>query len=619
MATFNQKDIASTLQPSKPNLQFDLQLLQAKESLYKANKKKVSELYGSILDSDVTRTDSQEKKDEFFKQISSDIKLLGSVDFSLDSNVDEAKNMFKSIYTNKHVLKDMVWTENFKNQLQAGQNLKGCIDPKKCNGQWWEEGDKYMAYKKQEFINASKGDMLNFSDVEYVPYIDITAKGLNIAKEKKISVKKDKVVGNYIVTTTNGVNGISAYTALFGASIGSDPSVKAMYKAKSYVDRMDGVYSLMQNGEAASFEEAQVKFYETKSDELDQKLQEKADVLNVERDYLKEKVDEYETAYKNGKLKENTPEWEKALEVKELYANSLRIEEYFDLADNAKLNMNRQSNLNFLNESYDTRAGINLMFDDITKVASAISNASEETELTESKFALEKMKFNNDVSLEQTKLANKKNYALWKKENNITDGDGDGDGTGTTPAKEEKSKNDRAAVANKADRAKGLVSSFNMNDEIKKQYKDIVGSELPANTKGFQAGSPEVTAYKKAVKGARIELIKLKRDANDVIINSKKRTMPLPYPEAVTQSQLSTPDLLSEEQKNQVDIWMEDSGLLDSHGAPIGKIGKNFIGSLKDGSLNKYLSEDLTIYGLWKIYKKNGDLQDVKDHLGLGE
>ena len=62
MATFNQKDIASTLQPSKPNLQFDLQLLQAKESLYKANKKKVSELYGSILDSDVTRTDSQEKK-----------------------------------------------------------------------------------------------------------------------------------------------------------------------------------------------------------------------------------------------------------------------------------------------------------------------------------------------------------------------------------------------------------------------------------------------------------------------------------------------------------------------------------------------------------------------------
>ena len=561
----------------------------------------------------------KKKKDEFFKQISSDIKLLGSVDFSLDSNVDEAKNMFKSIYTNKQVLKDMVWTENFKNQLQAGQNLKGCIDPKKCNGQWWEEGDKYMAYKKQEFINASKGDMLNFSDVEYVPYIDVTAKGLNIAKEKKISVKKDKVVGNYIVTTTNGVNGISAYTALFGASIGSDPSVKAMYKAKSYVDRMDGVYSLMQNGEAASFEEAQVKFYETKSDELDQKLQEKADVLNVERDYLKEKVDEYETAYKNGKLKENTPEWEKALEVKELYANSLRIEEYFDLADNAKLNMNRQSNLNFLNESYDTRAGVNLMFDDITKVASAISNASEETELTESKFALEKMKFNNDVSLEQTKLANKKNYALWKKENNITDSDGDGDGTGTTPAKEEKSKNDKAVVANKADAAKNLVSSFNMNDEIKKQYKTIAGTELPATTSGFQAGSPEVKNYKKAVKAARTELIKLKREANDVIINSKKRTMPLPYPEAVTPSQYSSSSILSDNQVIQVRSWMQKANLVDKDAKPVGKIGRNFMGLLQNGDFNKYFTQGLTIYGLWDIYKEKGDLQDVKDWLGEEE
>ena len=137
MATYSQKDYVTGLQPTKPNLQFNLQLLQASESAYKTNKRKVSDLYGSILDSEVSRTENKEAKQEFFKQIAQDLRTLGTMDFSLDSNVEQATGMFKSFYSNKYVLNDIVWTEKFNNEYQKGQNLKGCVDPEKCGGQWW--------------------------------------------------------------------------------------------------------------------------------------------------------------------------------------------------------------------------------------------------------------------------------------------------------------------------------------------------------------------------------------------------------------------------------------------------------------------------------------------------
>lgn len=556
MATYSQKDYVTGLQPTKPDLKFNLQLLQASESAYKTNKRKVSDLYGSILDSEVSRTDNKEAKQEFFRQISQDLRTLGTIDFSLDSNVEQATGMFKSFYSNKYVLNDIVWTEKFNSEYQKGQTLKGCIDPEKCGGQWWEEGDKYMAYKKQEFLNASRDEALNMDSVEYIPYVDVSAKARKIAKEKWVGVKHDAVSGNYIVTTKNGETAVQPFSALFGDAIGNDPAVKAMYKAESYVKRMDEVQMMLANGEAKTFEEAQVLFHEKNSDQLEEQLQQKANELSVNLDYLDEKVAEYEEMAKNGTLKEGSAEHKKALEVIELRNNTKLADEYLKLAENARLSMNNQSGLNVINDSYDTRAGINSMFDAINNSARSIAMASEETELEESKFALERIKHQNDVALEQLKFSNKKSYALWKRDNNIggDDDDSDGDGDGSSDDKKKvKDDEKKAPILTKLDEAKKAVKDYNF-EELKaaELQKHNLGPNVP------KGNAEQLRTYRRIVAKINREYNAKKRAANEVVINSKRKDIPIPYPEAVI-----NPAHLSPYQKSVYDRYLNTLGTED--------------------------------------------------------
>lgn len=544
MATYSQKDYVTGLQPTKPDLKFNLQLLQASESAYKTNKRKVSDLYGSILDSEVSRTDNKEAKQEFFRQISQDLRTLGTIDFSLDSNVEQATGMFKSFYSNKYVLNDIVWTEKFNSEYQKGQTLKGCLDPEKCGGQWWEEGDKYMAYKKQEFLNASRDEALNMDSVEYIPYVDVSAKARKIAKEKWVGVKHDAVSGNYIVTTKNGETAVQPFSALFGDAIGNDPAVKAMYKAESYVKRMDEVQMMLANGEAKTFEEAQVLFHEKNSDQLEEQLQQKANELSVDLDYLDEKVAEYEEMANNGTLKEGSAEHKKALEVIELRNNTKLADEYLKLAENARLSMNNQSGLNVINDSYDTRAGINSMFDAINNSARSIAMASEETELEESKFALERVKHQNDVALEQLKFSNKKEFALWKKENNIGDDD-DSDGDGDDSSDDGKKDKDKKSVEYQINLKKDEMKSFDWKGKVNKALKEAgLGTNKPV-------GNPENLAKYNEIKASVVrEYNKLKEEANSIVIKNKKGSVPLPYPEVITD-----PDVLTTEQRKVYDNY----------------------------------------------------------------
>ena len=128
MATYiqGQADYISQIQPTEPNLAFDAQILQTKQAKYDANHKKVSDLYGSLLNASMTRSDNIQARDEFLKIINDDIKRMGGLDFSLDQNVQAAAGVFQSIYTNNNIVKDMVWTRNYNSEVDRGESFKNC-------------------------------------------------------------------------------------------------------------------------------------------------------------------------------------------------------------------------------------------------------------------------------------------------------------------------------------------------------------------------------------------------------------------------------------------------------------------------------------------------------------
>ena len=87
MATFlnGVTDYVTQTNPTQSNLAFDQQALQTKEAAYLAGHKKVNDLYGSLLNSNMSRGENIAARDEFFKMVNQDIKRMGGLDFSLDT------------------------------------------------------------------------------------------------------------------------------------------------------------------------------------------------------------------------------------------------------------------------------------------------------------------------------------------------------------------------------------------------------------------------------------------------------------------------------------------------------------------------------------------------------
>lgn len=243
MATYIQgvTDYIPQLQPFQPDYNFLGNVLQTKQARYDAAHKQLSSLYGTMLNSPMLRDENIEKRNDFFKNINQDIQRMSGLDLSLQQNVDQASEIFKGLYEDKNIIKDMTWTKNYMNQREKGQMLKTCADPDKCGGQWWEGGDKYLDYKAKEFKEASSEDAMNFKDVEYIAAQNFTDKAMKAAKDSGFSVKWDEVQGDWIVHHKNGKGLTPTLTEFFISKFGNDGNMMSYMKAQAYLQRKDWV------------------------------------------------------------------------------------------------------------------------------------------------------------------------------------------------------------------------------------------------------------------------------------------------------------------------------------------------------------------------------------------
>jgi hypothetical protein len=245
-----------TVQPYQPNLQLYAGALQMKQTQYDTNRKKISDLYGSLLNSPMSRDSNIQARDEFFQSIDYEIKKLTSVDLSLQQNVDTASDLFTSLYDNKNIVKDMMWTKNYQNEVSRGESFRNCVDPEKCGGQYWEGGINALQLRREEFKSLSDEEAMGFGDVRYTPYINVQEKASKMFKELGWNVKIDEPTGNWIVTTKNGELIENNLYAHFQNTLGKDPAINDYYKTKAYVERKSWAMSnAQQYGSAQAAEQ----------------------------------------------------------------------------------------------------------------------------------------------------------------------------------------------------------------------------------------------------------------------------------------------------------------------------------------------------------------------------
>jgi len=238
-------DYIPQIQPFRPDYNFLGNILQTRQTRYDAAKKQVSELYGSLLNSPLSRDGNIKRRDEFFKVIDNDIKKISGLDLSLQQNVEQAENVFKGFYEDKHMVSDMVKTKNHRNELEKGENSKNCYDQDKCGGLYNDLSIRKLQYKMEEYKALSDDEAYNFDMGSYDPLYIWQKDAIKEAKASGMSVTKDKISGAYIVRDKNGKLLENGLYNLFDQLYSSDPRVASNYDTKAYVTRKEGVKALL--------------------------------------------------------------------------------------------------------------------------------------------------------------------------------------------------------------------------------------------------------------------------------------------------------------------------------------------------------------------------------------
>jgi hypothetical protein len=529
---------STSVTPNNPNLQFDAQVTSTLQAKYDAGYDRASILYGSIINPDLSRLDTQKAKDEYLKMVDRDLKRVGAIDWSVSENIKTAESLFKGLWSNDLLKKDAIWTKNYMSEMNKAEGFKNCLDPEKCGGQYWDEGVKYMNYKRQEFINADSNTALGFENASYVPYNNVMNDAIAKLKAADLSVKYDKVESGYIVTTKNGEKLRSPLTLLFNETIGKDPKFIEMFKVKSYVDRKDWVGSKLQTGEYANESEANLNYLNAVNNRTINILNEQAYALGVDQGYLDQSVSDLRMKLETGVFAEGSEMHKKLIQLESLKANADNALSFVSQLQKISQNKNKAA-LNVMVEAVDNENAFNYFNDEISQAVNTLMyKGYEETIKEADPYSKAEFDFNldlkkiavqhaNSVSLEKLKYQNQRELEEYKAQQK------------SIPSSDK---------MNKLDQAIQKVKVFDLKDEtaIEKAFRQKFPNASDNEIEAFLQGNSTQVSH--SAYGKELDLIRrnakalLKADANKAATDVGQSPV---YPEALMLNEINT---ISEEE-----------------------------------------------------------------------
>ena len=240
MATYIQgiTDRVPEIKPFQPDYSFLMGALENKQAAYNNAFNQINNIYSSVLNAPLTRGVNEERRSEFFKAAEDNIKKISSMDLSLPQNVDVASSVFKPFYDDRNLVKDMVWTKQYNNQIGTAQSYRDSQD-KETHGKYWDTGVKALQYQRKAFAEASDEQALGMGAARYVPFVNVHEVAQKYLKDAGFDIKKTSFEGDWIVKYQNGQAAVTPMYQYLSSIMGNDPLVKAVYETTAYVDYND--------------------------------------------------------------------------------------------------------------------------------------------------------------------------------------------------------------------------------------------------------------------------------------------------------------------------------------------------------------------------------------------
>lgn len=261
MATYlpNSDDYIAKTKAYTPDFKFLADVLGRRQDRYNTNYKHLNQLYGRVVHADLSHKDNIHKRDEYANLLVPKIQQLTGTDFSLQQNADAAKALFKPFFEDKTLVRDIVFTKRFNNEMNKADNYRKSPHEEERD-RWWQAGVDRLNFSMDDFKSGSLEESMSEPLPEYVEDPDLIERGLEYLKnylgEGKGMEITDVIFSpdkKWMTTMTNGTvltnrpTGIvDKETGLMGTynpaanliakTITDDPIIARGYATKIYVD-----------------------------------------------------------------------------------------------------------------------------------------------------------------------------------------------------------------------------------------------------------------------------------------------------------------------------------------------------------------------------------------------
>lgn len=452
------------IQPYQPDLNFYKTVLDTKTAQYEAGYDRVNSIYGTLLNSALTRQDTSTMRNDFFSKANNEIQRLAGVDLSMEDNQTAAFQVFKPLTTNKLFAKDVNFTKDLYTEYDRSEFFRDCINEKECGGKYWQGGVDYLQYKAKDFAEADEKTAMGMESPKYVPFVNVVSDAVDFAIKSKLEMQTVTSDGRYIYTTTNGVPMETPLHSYFIAKYGNDQKAADMYGVSAYLQRKN--YGQSKAAEFGSTQAAEADYIQqviSAADKANREYKKQAEQTKETVNAKKGVVEDY---IKN---KGVDPEMDK--DLIEYYQ---RLNDDTDAADAAdtyykeSLDISSPTSLEGISQTAlaaraDAILARNLLDSDMATAAHSYATMTQKQDVKADPIYLENLDFSHQMSLESYKNQNAMQKSQWDYANDLE-------------KMLWKSKLDTDVPLNVAEKALGFLSG------VVDKVKDAVNPEKPDKT-----------------------------------------------------------------------------------------------------------------------------------------
>ena len=421
MATYikGEKNFYPEIKPFTPDYKFLSAALDAREAKYNAGWQATNDLYSRVY-SDLSRADNQEFQRQFIEKLEPELSKISGLDLSLMRNVDAAKGVFAPFFEDDLVVKDIVYTSTYKDQMrEANQFADSPIA--EVRELYNPVGIKAMQYRLNEFMEADRSVALGMPLPEYVKDADLTqyaqnylrtlgleGKGLTAKVDRfEMSAGPDGVMGTaddrvqnrWIITDQNGelIKG-DAYKRVMDDLV-DDPRVQKFYDTKAYVASMDFATNAKNEGTVNTLQEGVLMWSQAEINRIDELNAQLTNNIEADLNDLLYRTTTWESFKKTNGV---TPAEENYINEQLSEAEQLRVNLENLLGQNKFARTEDRDDQAIISKAYSMNKNLEIR-QDLQRAAYNYSRENMERTIRENEYILQEDQFKYDMAKIQAK------------------------------------------------------------------------------------------------------------------------------------------------------------------------------------------------------------------------